>query len=287
MLVAHRLGAAPRSIYETGPVTTAKSGRFTDHPLIAVGPWTFSPKGSRIEIADGRLPASGPHMQFLFQGVYNVTRKANCATNMMCMSTNYKGWKASEFNIVPAKFYDPVVKGDAPIYKVSNPLEGGNWGVFVTRKDHSVVVEFKRIPQDWWQRVGGWVANVVGVVIDTIKALFDFFKNLISCATAGPILDAVAGYATGSYVLQAGSLITTQIKKAGVTDQELARLETNATSALATSIGNKIVSAYCPSDSVPPPLSTETGQWYKNPVVWGTAGVLAVGAGLAVYLTQR
>jgi len=218
-------------------------------------------------------------MQFLFKGIVNVTTKAQCATNAMCMSTSYKGWKASAFRLVPAKFYDPVITGRAPIYKVQNPAAAGNWGIFVTRKSRSIVVEFKKIPSTVWSTVSGWVKAIVGYMIDTVKELFDFFKNILACGGADLILDGLAAYASGGATLPAS--IKAKANQAGVTDQDIEKLKNKATSTLAGAVGEKITASFCPPAGRPPPPAVAQGL-----PGWVLPVGLAGGAMALVYLLR-
>lgn len=274
MRVPEALGATARSITEAPIASTAKRGAFVDHPLIAVGPWTFNPKGSKVEIADGRLSASGPHLQFLFKAIREISIKAQCATNVACYGPKWRGWSADQFAIPTHKFYWPAIKGQAPIYKVTNPAEGGTWGIFVTRKDRSIVVEFKKIEPSWLAKVAGWIKTVVGVIIDTVKALFDFM-GIAACALSRKYLGEVGAVASGRLQLSDESFnwLTT---KAGVTEQELDSLSTNATAAMSQNVASKIVAGACPQD-FPPPLTTDQAlpSWLL-PVALGGGALLVV-----------
>ena len=272
-----RLGAAPRSITEVGPPLEAKRGQFTDHPLIAVGPFTFNPAGQRMEIVDGvslLANPNGPHMQFLLRGLADAS--TSCESRipgpsianipgppvpvMRCyaggqrgLPQTYRGWgyKGAVLNtqgsvFEPWGFSEAAIKGAVPLYRVENPLEGGKWGVYITRKEHSTVVEFKPIPEGVWAKIFGWIETIIGVIIDTIRALFDFL-GVVACAMGRQYLGQLASLATGDVMgaaLSAGT-VGWLTNNAGVTEGEISSLASGVNSSLAQSIADRVVNAAC------------------------------------------
>jgi hypothetical protein len=281
----------------------AKSLKFVDHPILMVGPWGFNPKGSKIEIRDGRLSSRGPYMQFLWKGIAQTTLKKKYCTmshragrgyaySKTCVGgtkagrgpENYRGWGArgttlstqggplEEYGI-----YVGAINGKTPIYVVENPLDPSDakWGIFVTRHEHSFTVEFKKIERSWWSKLVGWIKIIVGFVVDTVKALFDFM-GIVACSLARQHLGEVANFAAGKVALSsttAGWLKNT----AGVTDQELDIVETGARASVSQMVANKIISAACGAEEQPPMGTAEQAlPGWVIPAAIGAAGLAVV-----------
>jgi hypothetical protein len=277
------LGATPpppraellRSITEVGEIKAKRHDRFRDHPLIKVGPWMFNPKGSRVEIHDGRLPSQGPHMRFLHHGVARVSKLCypGSVLNFMCLR-NYKGWSTEGSTVLKFGFNIQALKGDIPLYKVTNPIEGGNWGVYLTRKDRSIIVEFKKVPRTWWQKLGGLIKTIIGVIVDSVKALFDFM-GVVACSLAKEHLGEVAALAAGKAALSPSA--SNWLNKAGVTNQELDILESGARASTSQLVANKIIRFACGAEDEPPPLTAEQSlPGWVFPVAIGAAGLTVI-----------
>lgn len=216
--------------------------------MLAVGPWMFNPTGTRLEIADGRLSDQGAHMRFLFEGLFRVSEICRVGTQdwmhqLRCQKGSYRGWDFAGGAAKDTGLSRSAMKGDVPIYTVENPLEGGNWGVYITRLDHSTIVEFKKVPESWWNRLWDWITNIVGVIIDTVRAMFDFL-GVVACALARQYLSQVARFAAGTAELNANT--TSWLKaKAGVTDNEIFELEAGVRASVAEAVADKIVRSAC------------------------------------------
>lgn len=243
-----QLGAGqPVSVFD--PDQEAKApDKLRDHPMLAVGPWMFNPKGSRLEIADGRLSDQGQHMRFLFEGLYQVSKICRVGTQdwthqLQCQRGSYRGWDFSGGAAETTGLSRTALRGSVPIYTVENPLEGGNWGVYITRLDHSTIVEFKKVPESWWGRLWGWIKNIVGVIIDTIRAMFDFL-GVVACTLGRQYLAQVAGLAAGTAELTPNTANWLKAK-AGITDNEIFELEAGARATVAETVADKIVRSAC------------------------------------------
>jgi len=281
------LGATPPVRSQVGPLVTAQSKadiKLDDGPRWQIGRWLFKPeRNSKIYIT-GRDTVIWKQMN-PGQGEYpGLTWLANrmaesqrgdlgkviyCRTGFMQRSDtfleDFQGLKlegqlicVSEFG--PFKLDRPIHqafwRGIWPIVGFENPETKEKWGLYTNWESPPsgprVVLSIRKFEwpgyeRSMWGKIWDVLAKIVAVIVDTYKAMFDFFKA-VTCAIAAPLLANLSGVANKKQPLT--PQLQAQAYASGAPPGSVALLATNPTAAGAVAIGNGIAKVMCGEPSV-------------------------------------
>jgi hypothetical protein len=181
-----------------------------------------------------------------------------------------------------------VVDGKVPIAKVKHPTRSGNWGLYAKWDGIGFTFEFKEVPQAWYQAMWSWLVELVGAIVDTFGALLGALRGAL-CVAARSHMDQILAFTSYGKPISADD--REKLAAKGITAAELdaiSQTKTDVTTNVANAIANKLTAGFCPPDApVGPQTQIIKPPFYKQPLFWGAASLVAVlGIGAKVYLSR-
>lgn len=275
-------------------------------------------KGPRLLLGPFNLPANSTSKFEISQDRFNrnLNLQRWIGIKLGAIADKYKGLQYSpQFGWMFKKKYKTwsvnkelplnVWKGEYPIVKTKNELDGEWWGLYLKFKNNAVEVTWKKVPRSWFSKIWDAIVAVVSAIVKTIGQLFDFLGK-VACALMKPAMMAAAAYITGGAALAPGSKPPTkpagmsdeeyqmllkgqkQLAKSGVKKSTLDKIKETGSNTLASQLADNVSAALCGQNTVPLPPETLGTPWYKKPTTWGIigAGILVVGGGAYYYANK-